>query len=47
MPVDRTKAGKVGIRFSETMSGYVAKGVEDFEEGEKRVKNRGAPSLLM
>ena len=42
MPVDRTKAGKVGIRFSETMSGYVAKGVEDFEEGKKKGQEQGS-----
>jgi len=36
MPGERKRAKKVGLRFSETMSGYVAEGVEGFEEGEKR-----------
>jgi len=35
MPIERKKAKKVGLRFAETMSGYLAEGVEDFEEGEK------------
>jgi uncharacterized protein (DUF362 family) len=40
MPADRKKTEKVGIRFSETMSGYLAVGVEDFEEGEKKGKEQ-------
>jgi uncharacterized protein (DUF362 family) len=36
MPGERKKAKKVGLRFSETMSGYLAEGVEGFEEGEKK-----------
>jgi uncharacterized protein (DUF362 family) len=40
MPVDRKKAEKVGLRFSETMSGYLAEGVEDFGEGEKKGKQQ-------
>lgn len=36
MPAERKKAEKVGLRFSETMSGYLAEGVMDFEEGEKK-----------
>ena len=36
MPGERKRAKKVGLRFSETMSGYLAEGVEGFEEGEKR-----------
>jgi uncharacterized protein (DUF362 family) len=36
MPGERKRAKKVGLRFAETMSGYVAEGVEGFEEGEKR-----------
>jgi len=40
MPADRKKTEKVGIRFSETMSGYLAVGVEDFEKGEKKGKEQ-------
>jgi uncharacterized protein (DUF362 family) len=36
MPGERKRAKKVGLRFSETMSGYLAEGVEGFEEGEKK-----------
>ncbi len=36
MPTKRKETEKVGLRFSETMSGYLAEGVEDFEEGEKK-----------
>ena len=36
MPGERKRAKKVGLRFAETMSGYVAEGVDGFEEGEKR-----------
>jgi uncharacterized protein (DUF362 family) len=36
MPAERKKAEKVGLRFSETMSGYLAEGIVDFEEGEKK-----------
>jgi uncharacterized protein (DUF362 family) len=36
MPGGRKRAKKEGLRFSETMSGYVAEGAEGFEEGEKR-----------
>ena len=36
MPGGRKRAKKVGLRFSETMSGYLAEGVEGFEEGEKK-----------
>src|SRR4030042_2431014 len=36
MAAERKKAKKVGLRFSETMSGYVAEGVVDFEEGERK-----------
>jgi uncharacterized protein (DUF362 family) len=36
MPGERKRGKKVGLRFSETMSGYVAEGVEGFAEGEKR-----------
>lgn len=35
MPGERKRAKKVGLRFSETMSGYLAEGAEGFEEGEK------------
>jgi hypothetical protein len=41
MPVERKKAEKVGLRFSETMSGYLAEGVVDFEEGEKKGRDQG------
>jgi hypothetical protein len=30
MPIKRKRAENVGLRFSETMSGYLAEGVEDF-----------------
>jgi hypothetical protein len=29
---------KIGLRFSEEMSGYLAEGIEDFAEGEKAGK---------
>jgi uncharacterized protein (DUF362 family) len=32
-----------GIRFSETMRGHLAQGVEDFEAGEKRGREQGTP----
>lgn len=41
------KAKEVGLRFKETMSGYLAEGVEDFEEGEKGVRSKEIPSPLM
>ena len=41
MPAQRKKAEKVGLRFSETMSGYLAEGVVDFEEGEKKGREQG------
>jgi len=41
MPIERKKAEKVGLRFAETMSGYLAEGVEDFEEGEKKGQEQG------
>jgi uncharacterized protein (DUF362 family) len=41
MPVDRKKAEMIGIRFSETMSGYLAEGVLDFEVGEKKGQEQG------
>ena len=41
MPIPRKKAEKVGLRFSETMSGYLAEGVEDFEEGAKKGQEKG------
>ena len=41
MPTGRKKTKKVGLRFSETMSGYLAEGVENFEEGEKRGQEQG------
>jgi len=41
MPKERKKAKKVGLRFLETMSGFLAEGVEDFEEGEKRGQGQG------
>jgi hypothetical protein len=34
---------EAGIRFSETMKGYLAQGVEDFEAGEKRGQEQGTP----
>ncbi len=40
MPEDR-KEEKVGLRFSERMSGYLAEGATDFEEGERKGKERG------
>ena len=43
MPVKRKKAEKVGLRFSETMSGYLAEGVADFEEGEKKGQEQDNP----
>ena len=43
MPVGRKNAEKVGLRFSETMSGYVAEGVQDFEEGERKGQLQGTP----
>ena len=43
MPVERKKAEKVGLRFSETMSGYLAEGVVDFEEGEKKGQEQDNP----
>src|SRR4030043_539309 len=36
MPGERKRAKKVGLRFLETMAGYLAEGAEGFEEGEKR-----------
>ena len=30
MTMERKKTEKVGLRFSETMSGYLSEGVEDF-----------------
>ena len=41
MPFKRKEAEKVGLRFSETMSGYLAEGVVDFEEGEKKGREQG------
>jgi uncharacterized protein (DUF362 family) len=41
MPAERKKAEKVGLKFSETMSGYLAQGVADFEEGEKKGQEQG------
>ena len=41
MPAKRKKADMVGLRFSETMSGYLAEGIGDFEEGEKKGRERG------
>ena len=43
MPPERKKAEKVGLRFSETMSGYLAEGVVDFEEGEKKGQEQDNP----
>ena len=43
MPVKRKKAEKVGLRFSETMSGFLAEGVEDFREGEKKGQEQDNP----
>ena len=40
MPGDG-KEEKVGLRFLETMSGYLAEGVEDFEEGEIKGREQG------
>jgi hypothetical protein len=34
-----SKIQKFGSRFSERMSGYLADGVSDFEEGERRENN--------
>ena len=31
---------KIGLRFSEKMSGYLATGKEDFEEGERAGKQK-------
>ncbi len=41
MPNEEGKGKKVGLRFSETMSGYLAEGVEDFEEGERKGREQG------
>ncbi len=41
MPAQRKKAERVGLRFSETMSGYLAEGVMDFEEGERKGREQG------
>ncbi len=41
MPGERKKGEKVGLRFSETMSGYLAEGVVDFEEGEEKGREQG------
>jgi uncharacterized protein (DUF362 family) len=41
MPVERKGSEKVGLRFLETMSGYLAEGVEDFEEGAKKGQDQG------
>lgn len=41
MPVEQKESEKVGLRFLETMSGYLAEGVEDFEEGGKRGQEQG------
>ncbi len=38
MPNDKEKEMEPGLRFTETMSGYVVKGTDDFEEGEKKGK---------
>jgi uncharacterized protein (DUF362 family) len=43
MPVKRKQAEKVGLRFSETMSGFLAEGVEDFREGEKKGQEQDNP----
>ena len=41
MSTDEGKGKKVGLLFSETMSGYLAEGVEDFEEGERKGREQG------
>jgi uncharacterized protein (DUF362 family) len=41
MPSKRKEAEKVGLRFSETMSGYLAEGVADFEEGVRKGQEQG------
>jgi uncharacterized protein (DUF362 family) len=41
MPVKHKRAARIGLRFSETMSGYLAEGVKDFEEGEKKGQEQG------
>jgi len=35
MGADFGEAKKVGLRFTETMAGYLAEGVGDYEEGER------------
>jgi uncharacterized protein (DUF362 family) len=40
MPAKEKRGKRVGLRFSETMSGHLAEGVEDFEAGEKRGKEQ-------
>jgi uncharacterized protein (DUF362 family) len=41
MPVKHKKEERIGLRFSEKMSGYLAEGTEDFEEGEKKGQEQG------
>ena len=41
MLTKQKRGKKIGLRFSETMSGHLAEGVEDFEAGEKRGKEQG------
>jgi uncharacterized protein (DUF362 family) len=41
MPFKRKDKEKVGLRFLETMSGYLAEGVADFEEGAKKGQEQG------
>jgi uncharacterized protein (DUF362 family) len=43
MPNDQEKKKEPGLRFTETMAGYVVKGAEDFEEGGKKGKEQGLP----
>ncbi|HSR13462.1 MAG TPA: hypothetical protein VLS90_18595, partial [Thermodesulfobacteriota bacterium] len=40
MPAHLKSPERAGLRFSETMSGYIAEGAADFEEGEKKGKEQ-------
>jgi len=43
MAAKKKSTKEAGLRFSETMSGYLAQGVEDYESGERRGQEQGAP----
>ena len=38
--------GKIGLNFSEEMSGYLAEGIDDFAEGERAGKEKEKQNIL-